>query len=321
MHIVAQLRPIDLHNFQAKYQRVVSFWVPVNYPSLNELVSMPQLWCIHDAYLLSFAYPPIYACVSYLSAMILLFLDLQGALFHSPLELEITVNSIQSHVSLLPGLRPGSVQVENFFRTSGELNPRPWPWIKSIRNQHVKCNERQTSPCHRAYSIGGATPFHSCMIVRSPKLVSSEDQTGARTPSASYCSIEVVAPLHTAPPVPVTAPPVPVKYFILFFILRFTFVSKNRRQYRSHPVAWKSGLKVPLLPVGLPCPLQTILLSGLVGCESTMQIVMAIWRTIIVSRGLLCLTQKVKIKTKRAPNCHYYLQRAVTPDWKGSIAL
>ncbi len=36
MHIVAQLRPIDLHNFQAKYQRVVSFWVPVNYPSLNE---------------------------------------------------------------------------------------------------------------------------------------------------------------------------------------------------------------------------------------------------------------------------------------------
>jgi hypothetical protein len=42
MHIVAQLRPIDLHNdFKAKYQRVVSFWVPVNYPSLNELVSMP----------------------------------------------------------------------------------------------------------------------------------------------------------------------------------------------------------------------------------------------------------------------------------------
>ncbi len=34
---------MDLHNFQAKYQRVVSFWVPVNYPSLNELVSMPEL--------------------------------------------------------------------------------------------------------------------------------------------------------------------------------------------------------------------------------------------------------------------------------------
>jgi hypothetical protein len=46
MHIVAQLRPIDLHNFQAKYQRVVSFWVPVDYPSLNELVSMPELWRI-----------------------------------------------------------------------------------------------------------------------------------------------------------------------------------------------------------------------------------------------------------------------------------
>ena len=65
----------------------------------------------YDAYLLSFAYPPIYACVSYLSAMILLFLDLQGALFHSPLELKITVNSIQC--------RPGSVQVENFSAQVG----------------------------------------------------------------------------------------------------------------------------------------------------------------------------------------------------------
>ena len=54
----------------------------------------------YDAYLLSFAYPPIYACVSYLSAMIPLFLDLQGALFHSPLELKITVNSIQSQKHL-----------------------------------------------------------------------------------------------------------------------------------------------------------------------------------------------------------------------------
>jgi hypothetical protein len=32
--------------------------------------------------------------------------------------------------------------------------------------------------------------------------VSSEDRTGARAPSASYCSTEGVAPLHTAPPVP-----------------------------------------------------------------------------------------------------------------------
>jgi hypothetical protein len=80
MHIVAQLRPIDLHNFQAKYQRVVSFWVSVNYPALKNLSQCRD----SDAYLLSFDYPPIQACVSYLSAMILLFLDLQGALFHSP---------------------------------------------------------------------------------------------------------------------------------------------------------------------------------------------------------------------------------------------
>ncbi len=41
------------------------------------------------------------------------------------------------------------------------------------------------------------------MEVRSPKLVSSEDRTVARAPSASYCSTKGVAPLHTAPPVPV----------------------------------------------------------------------------------------------------------------------
>jgi hypothetical protein len=37
---------VDLHNFRAKYQRFFSFWVPVNYPSLNELVSIPELQCI-----------------------------------------------------------------------------------------------------------------------------------------------------------------------------------------------------------------------------------------------------------------------------------
>jgi hypothetical protein len=86
-------------------------------------------------------------------------------------------------------------------------------------------------------------------------------------------------------------------------------------------LVWKSGLKVPLLHLGPSCLLQTILLSDLVRCDSPLQIVMAIWRTIIVSRGLSHQTQKVQIQTKRAPNCHYYLQRAVTPEWKGSIAL
>ena len=43
-------------------------------------------------------------------------------------------------------------------------------------------------------------------------------------------------------------------------------------------MAWKSGLKVPFLPLGHSCPLQTILLSDLVGCDSPLQIVMAVWR-------------------------------------------
>ena len=67
------------------------------------------------------------------------------------------------------------------------------------------------------YYIRGSTPFHSCVEVRLPKLVSREDRTGARAPSAAYCSTEGVAPLHTATSAGTlrhqcqyTAPPVPV---------------------------------------------------------------------------------------------------------------
>ncbi len=58
-------------------------------------------------------------------------------------------------------------------------------------------------------------------------------------------------------------------------------------------LAWKSSLKVSFLPLGRSCPLQTILLSDLVRRDSPLQIVMAFWRTIIFSRGLSHLTQKV----------------------------
>jgi hypothetical protein len=51
-------------------------------------------------------------------------------------------------------------------------------------------------------------------------------------------------------------------------------------------MAWKSGLSVPFLPLGRSCPLQTILLSDLAGYESPLHIVMTLWGTIIVSRGL-----------------------------------
>ncbi len=63
---------------------------------------------------------------------------------------------------------------------------------------------------------------------------------------------------------------------------------------------------MPFLPLGPSCPLQTILLSDLVGCGSPLQIVMAV-----------CLHF---FEILSAPNCHYYLQRAVTPDpWQVQI--
>ncbi len=69
-----------------------------------------------------------------------------------------------------------------------------------------------------AYYIRGSTPFHLCVEVRSPKLVSSKDQTGARAPSASYCSTEGVAPLHTVPPVPVLNNWLEVFIYVLSFM-------------------------------------------------------------------------------------------------------
>jgi hypothetical protein len=73
---------------------------------------------------------------------------------------------------------------------------------------------------------------------------------------------------------------------------------------------WKLGLKVPLLTLEPSCRLQTILLNDLVGCDSPLRIVMAIWRpflkfeacqtAIIVCRGLPCLTQEVQTQKKCA---------------------
>ncbi len=96
-------------------------------------------------------------------------------------------------------------------------------------------------------------------------------------------------------------------------------------------LAWKSGLKVHLLPLGPSCCLQTILMSDLVRSDSLLQIVMAVWRTFFLTfevyqtaniaiSGLSHSIKQIQIFFK-APNSHYYLQRAVTPDWKGSIAL
>jgi hypothetical protein len=80
-----------------------------------------------------------------------------------------------------------------------------------------------------------STPFHSCVEVRSPKLVSSEDRTKARAPSASYCSTEGVAPLHTAPPVAVAAPPVPVGRRHQNFTHHFTLMSVICERQKCSP--------------------------------------------------------------------------------------
>jgi hypothetical protein len=102
-------------------------------------------------------------------------------------------------------LRIFSAQVGNRTRAHGdESNPLEISMSSAIKGEPGLATVLTTY-------IRGATPFHLCMKVRSSKLVSSEDRTGARAPSASYCSTEAVAPLHTVPPVPVETPPVPVR--------------------------------------------------------------------------------------------------------------
>jgi hypothetical protein len=61
-----------------------------------------------------------------------------------------------------------------------------------------------------------------------------------------------------------------------FCFLRWNWLLKN---CIGQALPWISGFKVPLLHLGPSCSLWTILLSDLVECGSTLQIVMAIWRT------------------------------------------
>jgi hypothetical protein len=77
--------------------------------------------------------------------MILLFLDLQGALFHSPLELKITVKfhskpEAFGHMSphcRLSDLGPFRSRI---FPHKWGIEPAPMAMNQIIRNQHVKCN-------------------------------------------------------------------------------------------------------------------------------------------------------------------------------------
>jgi hypothetical protein len=87
---------------------------------------------------------------------------------------------------------------------------------------------------------------------------------------------------------------------------------KKKLQMPSTVLAWISGLKVPLMSLGPSFPLQTVMLSDLVGYGSPLLKVMAVWRTfysleaIIVCSGLLHLPSKFKFK-KSAPNVHFHL--------------
>ena len=90
------------------------------------------------------------------------------------------------------------------------------------------------------------------------------------------------------------------------------------------PVGCDSPLQIVMaVPVGCDSPLQ-IVMAVPVGCDSPLQIVMAVWRPFFEfgcsQRGcdsplqIVMAVWRPSNKKKRAPNSHYYLQRAVTPN-------
>jgi hypothetical protein len=81
--------------------------------------------------------------------------------------------------------------------------------------------------------------------------------------------------------------------FLTTVVLHLVVTLAFQKKILGLVLVWKSGLKKPFLSLGRSCPQQTILLSDLVGCDRPLQIVMAFWNNIIVSRGLSHPTQKV----------------------------
>ncbi len=66
-----------------------------------------------------------------------------------------------------------------------------------------------------------------------------------------------------------------------FMYLVVTFALRTADKF----LAWKSGHKVPLLPIGPSCPPQAILLGDLVWCGSLLQVVMVVWRPFFHLKG------------------------------------
>jgi hypothetical protein len=91
------------------------------------------------------------------------------------------------------------------------------------------------------------------------------------------------------------------------------FLKQNSRS--TVVLAWKSGLKVPFLPLGRPCPLQTILLSDLVGCDSPLQKVILPHQRAVTPKPESLNSNKMSAKRPllSAEGCH--------TNWMGSIAI
>jgi hypothetical protein len=164
-----------------------------------------------DAYLLSFNYPLMQACVSYLSAMILLFLHLRVAdnsEFHSSTKAFGNMSPHCRFSDLGPfRLIIFSAQVGNWTRAHGdESNPLEISMSSAMKDKPGLATGLTT--------LGALHLFIRAWKSDHQNLCQARIEP-ARAPSASYCSTEGVAPLHTAPPVPVEEQNMPKSFFNL----------------------------------------------------------------------------------------------------------
>ncbi len=120
--------------------------MPVNYPSSK------SQYLKYNAYRLNVAYP-----------MILIFLDLKGAPFHSPIELKITMNSIRSqkHLPVSPYCQFSDLRLR-FFSTQVENRTRaPWRWVNMPKGKPGIAT--WLTPSYAPDAFAGVPLFLACL--------------------------------------------------------------------------------------------------------------------------------------------------------------
>ncbi len=170
------------------------FRVPVNYPSLNELVSMPELRCIPTQFRLP---PDLCLCKLPLCKDSALSWPLGGP-FSFPLKVE---DHSEFHS------KPEAFRHMSPHCWFSDLGPFRFRIFSAQVGNRTRAHGDEWNPLEISMSRYTLSSVHDSPVTETCVKRGSNRGQG---PICFYCPTEGVAPLHTGPPVPVTAPPGPV---------------------------------------------------------------------------------------------------------------